>query len=301
MPDSPSHGPAAPAPPPRRRNVLLPHGLAAQDDTPRRPVSRMWLACVRMVLVLGWTLVACAVQALLLPLRGRARVVFARRYWSGVRVLLGVSVRCLGAAPPRAGGGRPVVFVSNHSSWLDIAVLGGLLEACFVSKADVAGWPVVGTVARLGRTVFVSRRRSGTGRERDDMRARLAGGDNLLLFPEGTSSDGSRVLAFHTSFFAMAEPRDGAVTPLIVPVSLAYDRLGGLPAGRTSRPMFAWYGDMALPPHLWRLAQCRGMRATVVVHPPIDPAGFASRKALALAAWTAVADGAAAVRQNRAA
>ena len=73
------------------------------------------------------------------------------------------------------------------------------------------------------------------------MRERLAAGDNLVLFPEGTTSDGSRVLPFRSSFFAIAEGED---PPLIQPVSVVYDRLGGLPTGRASRPVFAWYGDM---------------------------------------------------------
>ena len=189
-----------------------------------------------------------------------------------------------------------MLFVSNHSSWLDVPVLGGRLEACFISKDDVAGWPVVSTVAKLGRSVFVSRQRNATARERDALMNRLAKGDNLVLFPEGTTSDGSRVLPFRSSFFAIAE---GEPRPLIQPVSVVYDRLGGLPAGRAARPLFAWYGDMDIASHFWRLAQHRGLRATVLLHAPLDPAMFANRKELAQAVWSAVADGAATLRQNR--
>ncbi len=288
----------------------LPPARHPVDDTPRRPVGRAALACGRIGLVALWTLVACGVQPVLLLLPGRGKVHFARLYWAGVCRLLGLTVRVLGAPPERApglaarpgpgdaAGARPVVFAANHCSWLDIAALGSRLEACFVAKTEVAGWPMIGLVARLGRTVFVSRRRHGTGRERDDMQLRLASGDNLLLFPEGTSSDGSRVLPFHSSFFSVMEAPS---RPLLRPVSLAYDRLGGLPAGRSTRPLFAWYGDMELAPHIWRLAQCRGMRITVMLHAPLDPAAFPTRKALAQAAWEVVAEGAAAVRQSRAA
>ena len=194
----------------------------------------------RGVTVMLWTLLCMPIQAVCLLLPGRAKVAFARCYWSMVSRLLGVQVRVIGSA---AGvpGGRPIVFVSNHSSWLDVPVLGGCLDACFVSKNDVAGWPLISTVARLGRTVFVSRQRGATGRERDMMRGRLARGDNLLLFPEGTTSDGSRVLPFRSSFFSIAEGQD---PPFVQPVSIVYDRLGGLPTGRAARPIFAWYGDM---------------------------------------------------------
>ncbi len=260
----------------------------------------------RGVAILAWTGIACPIQTVLLMLPGRGKVRFARSYWSVVCRLLGMQVRMVGrpAAGPRPR--RPLIYVCNHSSWIDVPVLGGRLEACFVAKEEVGGWPLVGTVARLGRTLFVSRQRKATGRERDDMRLRLAAGDDLILFPEGTSSDGSRVLPFHSSFFAAAKPnspdeRDTDAVPLIQPVSVVYDRLGGLPVCRSTRTVFAWYGDMDLASHFARLARWRGMRATVLLHPVLDPAAFPSRKALSLAAWSAIAEGAAAIRQNRSA
>ena len=273
---------------------------APLEARPLRPSPRLLRrarAVRRGVLILLWTLPAAAVQAVCLLLPGRPKVVFARLYWAGVCRLLGMQVRVIGEAPP---GGRAVVFASNHCSWLDIPVLGGTLEACFVSKEEVGRWPLVSTVARLGRTVFVSRRAANTGRERDAMRARLDGGDSLFLFPEGTSSDGSRVLPFRSSFFSVAASSGAeGKPPLIQPVSVVYDRVGWLPVGRAGRPVFAWYGDMDLGSHFWRLAQRRGLRATVLLHAPIDPAGYASRKALAQAVRHAVADGAATLRQNR--
>ena len=241
---------------------------------------------------------------LLLPGHGKlghAKVWFARVYWATFARLIGIEVRVIGTVAKRQGG-RPVVYVSNHSSWVDVPVVGGVLDGCFVAKADVANWPVIGTIARLGRTVFVSRARASTGKERDTMRAVLKAGDNLILFPEGTSSDGSRVLPFRTSFFAIAEVTDGedrAELPLIQPVSVVYDRLGGLPAGRASRPVFAWYGDMDIASHFWRLTQHIGLRATVLLHTPLDPARFEDRKALSQAVWQIVADGASTLRQNR--
>jgi lyso-ornithine lipid O-acyltransferase len=249
--------------------------------------------------VLVWTLPCMVIQAVCMMLPGRAKVVCARFYWSVVCRLLGLRVRVIGApanVSSDVAHGRPVVFVSNHSSWLDIPVLGGTIDACFVSKDEVGRWPFVGTIARLGRTVFISRQRHATGRERDVMRERLAAGDSLVLFPEGTTSDGSRVLPFRTAFFAIA---DGEDPPLIQPVSVVYDRLGGLPAGRASRPIFAWFGDMDLATHFWRFAQHRGLRASVLLHQPLDPDRCASRKALSHAVWQAVADGASTLRQNR--
>lgn len=290
---------------PRARQRSLPALAQVEIATPRPRTHRL-RPVRRGAAIALWTLPAAAIQAGMLVLPGRGKIVFARLYWAMLCRLLGLQVRVIGR--PARRDGRPVVFASNHSSWLDILTLGGVLEGCFIAKEDVGRWPVIRTVARLGRTVFVSRRAANTGRERDAMRDRLDAGDNLILFPEGTSSDGSRVLPFRSVFFSVAEARTNgarpgshplAQRPLIQPVSVVYDQLGGLPMGRASRPVFAWYGDMDLASHYWRLAQHRGLRATVLLHPPVDPAAYASRKALAQAMWQTVAEGAATLRQNR--
>ena len=324
-------GPAAAGAAPLRRimSARLVRGATRAGETDgwpltmreQRRIVRQVRAARRLVSVAAWTATAAVVQVGLLALPGRAKVHFPRVYWAWVARLLGMRVRVIGVgaagqsgarigAKADAPAARPVIFVANHCSWLDIPVLGGRLPGCFVSKDEVGRWPVVSTIARLGRTVFVTRRPGRTADERDEMQARLAAGDNLVLFPEGTSSDGSRVLPFRTSFFAVALPgggiRQGGATatpaapvPLIQPVSVVYDRMGWLPTGRATRSIFAWYGDMDLASHFWRLAQLSGLRATVLLHAPVDPATFPDRKALARAVWTSVADGAATLRQNR--
>ncbi|MCQ8239791.1 1-acyl-sn-glycerol-3-phosphate acyltransferase [Rhizosaccharibacter radicis] len=282
--------------------------LASADPfAGRGGLVRPLRAIRRGLLIAAWTGVSCVIQSVLLLLPGQAKVLFARFYWRLSCRMLGMRVRMVGEMAGRRPGRqapdrRPVVYACNHSSWIDVPVLGGQLLGCFVAKEDVGGWPVIGLVARLGRTVFVSRQRNSTGRERDDMHRRLREGDDLVLFPEGTSSDGSRVLPFHSSFFALAKPNGAAPDrprPLVQPVSIVYDRLGGLPLARSSRTLFAWYGDMDLAPHFWVVAQQRGMRASVLLHPVLDPADFPTRKALAQACWDAVSDGAALLRQNR--
>jgi len=273
------------------------HVPSAPPIPTQRHVLRNLRAARRVLTVLLFTLPCALVQCICLLLPGTMKKDFARFYWRIVARIIGLHIRIIGA-PAEKPAGRPVIFVSNHSSWLDIPAIGGTLRACFVSKDDVAAWPIVGAVARLGRTVFVSRSRQAIGRERTLMHERLTGGDDLILFPEGTSSDGSRVLPFHSSFFAAAYA-EGEQRPLIQPVSVVYDRLAGLPVGRASRAVFAWYGDMSLAPHVWRLAQWRGKRVTLLFHVPLDPADFPDRKALSQATWNAVAGGASMLRQNR--
>jgi lyso-ornithine lipid O-acyltransferase len=264
-------------------------------------VARRIRIARRALGVVAWTLPAVMIQAVCLILPGRAKIEFPKFYWAIFTRLIGIGVRVIGNHADSAAR-RPVIFVSNHSSWVDVPVLGGVIDGCFVAKGDVASWPVIGLIARLGRTVFVSRSRTSTGKERDAMRAKLLAGDRLILFPEGTSSDGSRVLPFRSSFFALAEANgeeESGEIPLIQPVSVVYDRLGGLPAGRAARPIFAWYGDMDIVSHFARLTQHIGLRATVLLHAPLDPAQFADRKSLSQAVWQIVADGASTLRQNR--
>ena len=275
--------------------MVLSHSM--DDAPPASGIMRRARAIRRGVTILLFTLPAALIQAVFLLTPTRPRVVFARLYWATLCRLMGLRVRVIGTQARRTDG-RSIVFASNHSSWLDVLVLGGSIEACFIAKEEVSRWPLIRTIARLGRTVFVSRRPRDTGRERDSMRERLAAGDNLVLFPEGTSNDGSRVLPFRSAFFSVAEA-EGPARPMIQPVSVVYDQLGGLPIGRASRAVFAWYGDMDLGSHFWRIAQQRGLRATVLLHPPIDPARYASRKELSQAVWETVADGASTLRQNR--
>ncbi len=256
-----------------------------------RPLGGRVRAIRRIALAVIWTLISMPIQALLLLLPGRPKVAFARIYHRVLCHLIGIRIQVVGEQA-RGGG---VLFLSNHTSWLDVLVLGGTIEACFVAKAEVGEWPVVRIIARLGRTVFVSRRRGTTGREADVIRARLTHGDSLMLFPEGTSNDGTRTLPFRSAFLGAA-----AGARLVQPVSIVYDRLGGLPACRRDRPLFAWYGDMELGSHFWRIARRSGARATVLLHDPVDPALYADRKDLTQRVEAVVAAGASQLRQNRA-
>jgi len=200
---------------------------------------------------------------------------------------------------------RPTLFVCNHTSYLDISVLGSLIHGSFVAKTEVANWPFFGFLAKLQRTVFVDRQRRATAhRQRDELMRRLDAGDNLILFPEGTSNDGNRTLPFRSALFGVAERRvaGGKREPLpltIQPVSLAYVRLNGMPIGRSLRPYFAWYGDMDLFSHLWRVAGLGRIVVVLEFHPPVTLTEFGSRKGLSEHCQRMVAEGVAAAIVGR--
>ncbi len=246
---------------------------------------------LRLLLVLVWTLLAMPLQALLLLLPGRAKELFARTYWTIVRVILGIRLTIIGDL----NQGRPTLFIANHCSWIDIVTLGSVLPGCFVAKAAIDHWPVINLVARLGRTIFVSRTRTGTSQERNQLEDRLQKGDNIILFPEGTTSDGGRILRFQSAFLALAA---SPAKPAIQPVTLVYDRLDGLPVRRRDRPLISWYGDMAIAPHFTRIGGHK-LHATLVLNPPLPVEATQNRKALSASLEIMLAAQAANLRQGR--
>jgi lyso-ornithine lipid O-acyltransferase len=209
---------------------------------------------------------------------------FPMYYHRAVARLLGIRINVVG----RLATEGPTLLASNHVSWIDIVVLSAVVPLSFVAKREVRRWPFFGALAKLQRTVFVDRdRRHATGRSRDAMQERLKAGDTLVLFAEGTSSDGRRVLPFKSSFFAAA-----ALPSVVVqPVTLAYAGQGNLPMTRRLMPLYAWYGDMDLAPHLWQALATGPVEVTVVLHPPLALSGEMNRKALSAHAEALVRQG----------
>ena len=255
----------------------------------------VFLGLRRTVAYLLWTVMCMPIQALLVLSGLPARSTFPRFYHSVCLKLLGFRLVVRGKMTDQ----RPTLFVSNHSSYLDIMVLGGLIKGSFVAKSEVAMWPLFGWLAKLQRTVFVDRRMVNARRDGDAVGRRLAAGDNLILFPEGTSSDGNRTLPFKSALFAVAATPMGDKQLHVQPVSVACTNLDGIPLGRRFRWLYAWYGDMALAPHLWSVVRLGDLTVTVQFHKAVTLAELGSRKALADHCWRAVATGVAAANAGR--
>lgn len=254
------------------------------DDLPEYPALGLGGAVRATVKVLALLTVLLfgVVTTLLLrlveaPLHGAARP------WSGwvtvavcraALLIVGLRVETTGKPMRQAGA-----FVANHTSWLDIFVLNAGAPLCFISKAEVAGWPGVGWLARLAGTVFIRRTRRDAERQQAIMADRVALGQRLLFFPEGTSTDGRRVLRFRPTLFEalMSERISDAY---VQSVTVSYTA----PDGVDPR-FYAWWGDMDFGPHLVQVFGVRGAgRVAVTWHEPIPVAGFKDRKALAEAA-----------------
>lgn len=244
---------------------------------------RVFLSLVLLVL---FGLVLAPVQWLSLKLNWKlSRLIpsFFHRY--GLP-LLGVKVRSFG----QVAAARPLLICSNHISWLDIPVISSLLPLIFVSKADVASWPVFGTLARLQRTIFIDRtKRKATKSASQKIAAHLAEGDAIVLFPEGTTGDGNRILPFRSSLLGAAREAtsgDGVIN--IQPTAIVYKGLHGLPMGRVWRPLLAWYGDMTLIPHLLEIVKVGGIEAEVHFGAAVTYPAQTDRKLIAAETGVAV-------------
>lgn len=235
----------------------------------------------------GLTVPLMPVQAILLRVSDRAARRFPHWYHRQVCRLLGVKLNIEGSVAK----GAPVLLVCNHTSWLDIPVLSALAPVSFVAKLEVGSWPFVSALARLQRSVFVDRtRRLAAGDAANAITMRLQQGDTIVLFPEGTSSDGNRVLPFKTSLF-------GAVTGATVPAAeqvvvqtaaVVYTHMHGVPVTRAERPRIGWYGDMEMTSHAWGVLKSGAITVTIKVGPPVPLTDFKDRKDLALKSERAI-------------
>ena len=238
---------------------------------------RLHKAIARVSITFVWTLLLLPLQLVSVAL-GDARHAewVPRLYHAGLCRILGIGIKVVGVPVSH----RPALFVANHSSWLDILILGSLVGGSFVAKAEVARWPGVGVLARLQQTEFVERARRKAGAHVHQLQKRLDGGARLMIFPEGTSTDGSYVLPFKSALFAAVERTPRSAKPVVQPVTVAYVRVDGRAADRRTRPIVAWYGDMEFVPHIWGIFQLGDIGVDVTFHEPAPDICHESRKAL---------------------
>ena len=206
------------------------------------------------------------------PLHYLWRLFGARSIWP--QVFLAYAGRCAGlkvriVGTPLAGH---VLFAANHVSWLDILALGGATRAAFVAKDEVEGWPAIGWLAGLNRTLYVARQaRRAVHAQADQLRAALAEGRAVALFPEGTTEGGHEILPFRPSLFASLFPPLDGVT--VQPVAIDY--------GALAREI-AWTGHEGTGANAMRIFARPGrIPVTLVFLASVDPHAAGDRKTLA--------------------
>ena len=240
-----------------------------------------WLRVVLRGLALLIVLI-CGVlaTALLRPLEARLHGLY--RPWTqhitqwvcrAAFVILGIRHRIEGERMDHPGA-----VVANHASWLDIFTLNAAKRIYFVSKSEVAGWPGIGLLARITGTVFINRDRREARAQQAVFEDRLLAGHKLLFFPEGTSTDGMRVLAFKSTLFQAFMTDTLRERLWIQPVTVVYSA----PPTSDEPRFYGWWGDMDLGPHLLQVLAQRPQGAVkMIYHDPVRVADYPDRKSLA--------------------
>lgn len=251
---------------------------------PQSPSTSTLRALVKCLLFVSITLVMFVPVLLLWGLhleRARARLVQLYFYLfgrvSGVRYTLEGEVSTL----------RPLMLVANHSSYLDIFVLGSIVPLSFTPKLEIRSWPIVGFFCVLADCIFIERRPADMQRAQAEMGARLNTGKVLALFPEGTTGDGFNVMPFKSGFLNLVEAHD---LPL-QPISIAYTHIGDMPLSAANREQVAWIGEASFVTHFWRLLKFPSVRVHVTCYDIARIAQFEDRKALAKACESTIRAG----------
>lgn len=252
----------------------------AASPAPERVGLAGWvLAALRgvglLLVILGGLALLLAARLIERPLFGRRRPLtpaITRAVCRAAFPILGIGYRVTGKPMDRIGA-----VVANHVSWLDIFALNACQRVYFVAKTEVAGWLLIGWLARATGTVFVRRDPREAVAQKAVLEERIRAGHHLLFFPEGTSTDGLRVLPFKSTLFSAFFTPGLEREMLIQPVSLIYRA----PKGAEAR-YYGWWGDMTLGPHMLKvLARWRHGEIEVAFHAPVAVNEFESRKALA--------------------
>jgi len=233
---------------------------------------------IRTLAFLGWTAFLVPPYLLIFVFGRPLRRPMVGLWHRGVCALIGMKVTSYG----KPSQSKRVLLAGNHISYLDIPVLASCMDLTFVAKADVAGWPLFGFLAKIAQTAFIERKPSKARHQKAALQQRILDGERLMIFPEGTSSAGHSVLPFKSALFEMVMEDGLRDICTIQPVTIAFCRTRqGTSLNAQERDHFAWYGKMTLAPHLWDAFCLPGVEVDVIFHAPAQASDFASRKELA--------------------
>ena len=231
-------------------------------------IARIRLYCVIFILAIV-TLVLIPIQMVAVKLDLQLARKLPMLWHKIATKLVGLNIRVTGDIPTA----RPLMIVSNHVSWMDIPVLGSVMELSFIAKSQVNEMTGANFLSRLQRTIYVVREdKRKAGQQAQEITQRMLDGDAVVLFGEGTTHDGNRIGTFKSALLGAAQfalKDDDVDSVLIQPVSIAYTRLHGMPMGRYTRAKAAWYGDMRLGSHAMNIMLQSAWDVEVIFGEPI--------------------------------
>lgn len=241
-------------------------------------------AAIKVATIFAVLLILLPPYILTFPLGTSFRRAFSYPFFKICLFCNGITVTIKGKKPSKEAN----FYISNHVSYLDIPLLATIVDGIFVAKADVSKWPIIGMLAKLGRTQFVSRKAIDTLKERNEISKRLKSGEKIFLFPEGSSSNGQELLDFKPGLLSTALLPSTNNQMVIQPLSIIY----GPGQDQDHRDQYAWYGDMDLTPHVWNLLKAKNKQEVVIIfHPQTWPSSFQDRKILAQWAHSQIKSG----------
>lgn len=252
-------------------------------------------ATIKMVLFALCVLIVIPIQSIILFFtHGRVSYIVPRVWHALVSRIFRIKIKMTGV--PAING--QVIYMSNHISYLDIPALGGILTASFVAKREVEGWALFGFLSKLQQTAFIQRDRGAAKTVQAMLDKMLDDGKNLILFPEGTSTDGKDVRPFKSSLFSLvlnSEVPELAVQPVTIKLLSANGQAVTLDSVQALRDIYSWHVEMdesiELHHHLWAFAKSRGAEIEVIFHEPLWAKDFDDRKIMAKACHDQVKGG----------
>ncbi len=197
--------------------------------------------------------------------------------------ILGIKVKLIG----KNVDARPLILAGNHTSYLDIIVLGSIMPICFIAKEDIKHWFLFGFLAKMQNTIFIKRKNYTTLESLNSINKELDNKSAVVLFPEGTTNTGKKILNFKSSLFNLFENNS---TLRLQNFSLCYTHVNDMPIDNRTRPQISWYGNMNMISHLLNFLKTSCVNATIVFHPMLPLKGL-DRKSIAVSSIKQVKKG----------
>ena len=232
-----------------------------------------------------WTLFIAFFQTIIFILPKVFFFTILRVYFRGLVLLFGIKIVCNGQ--PQS---RKTLFISNHTSYLDIIILGSKINGLFVAKSEIDRWPIINLLTKIAKTIFINRKDFlKANKQVKKISDELSNGYNVIIFPEGTSNDGNRVLPFKSSLFEIVK-NEKLKNYKLQPVSITYSSMDNIPINRLFRPFFAWYGAMDLASHAWNFFGIGNCEIKLNFHDSKPFSNFDNRKDASLYCYKKISD-----------
>ena len=238
---------------------------------------------LKVFLIILTILLLIPIQYIFVQFKLRYRIYVPIVFHKILLKILGIKVKLIGQNT-RA---RPLILAGNHTSYLDIIILGSIMPICFIAKEDIKHWFLFGFLAKMQNTIFIKRKNHKTLESLNSINKELDNNSAVVLFPEGTTNTGKKVLNFKSSLFNLFENNN---TLRLQNFSLCYTHVNDMPIDDRTRPQISWYGDMNILSHLLNFLKISCVNATVVFHPILPLRGL-DRKSISISSIKQVKKG----------